>query len=101
MLDVRLARDLGPLLGGQWRVTTVRGERWRGLRNGALVDAMAQAGMHVLVTADRKLHEERRGLLLALGIGVVLVPQRRVRERASDIAATIRQIRPGALTEVR
>jgi hypothetical protein len=44
---------------------------------------------------------ERRGLLLALGIAVVLVPQRRVRARASGIAAAIRQTRPGALFEVR
>ena len=56
-LDPALAGPLEEALG--WRVTSVRAEGWLGLKNGPLLEAMAERGLRVLVTGDRALYGQR------------------------------------------
>lgn len=81
-------------------LTTVRAQRWLGLRNGS---SAADAGFQVLLTADRALRDRQN--LPRIGIAVVLVV--RVRNRMSDlrpllprIAAALNEIEPGQLIEI-
>jgi hypothetical protein len=53
-LDASLAEPLATYL--EWRVTTVRAERWLGLKNGPLLEAIAERHLTVLVTGDRTLY---------------------------------------------
>ena len=73
-----LDEDLDPALAGQlavasgWQVTSVRAEGWLGVKNGPLLQAMAEAYPRgSWVTGDRGLYHQRRAQPLALGIGVV------------------------------
>ena len=84
-------------------VSTVRAQRWLGLRNGVLLRAAVDSGFQILITADKALRYQQN--LPSIGIGVVLVF--RVRNRMSDlrplmprILAAIEQARPGQLVEV-
>lgn len=84
-------------------ISTVRAQRWLGLRNGVLLRAAADAGFQVLLTADRALRDQQN--LPRIGIAVILVV--RVRNRMSDlrpllprIAAALNEIRPGQLIEI-
>ena len=84
-------------------VSTVRKERWIGLRNGVLLRAAAAAGFDVLITMDRSLPYQQN--LRAIGIAVVVIT--RVRNRLRDLRRLIPQIestlvlmRPGDAFEV-
>ena len=84
-------------------VSTVRTQRWLGLRNGVLMRAAADAGFQVLLTADRALRNQQN--LPRIGISVIIVV--RVRNRMSDlrpllprIEAALSEIRPGQLIEI-
>jgi hypothetical protein len=84
-------------------VSTVRAQRWLGLRNGVLLRAAVDAGFEVIVTADTALRHQQN--LERIGIGVVLVS--RVRNRMRDlrpllqrILIAIDQARPGRLIEI-
>lgn len=70
-------------------VSTVRAQRWLGLRNGVLLRAAVEAGFDVLLTADRALRHQQN--LPRIGIGVVLIL--RVRNRLSDLRPMLSQIR--------
>ena len=85
-------------------VSTVRAQRWLGLRNGVLLRAAADAGFDVLVTADKALRHQQN--LARIGIGVVLITN--VRNRMSDlrpliarVLAAINDATPGRLVEIR
>src|SRR5437870_13553027 len=73
-LDVRLREPLAARLAPHgYIVRTIRDLGWLGIKNGPLLDAMAEAGLKVLVTADVNLYRQRSGVLRRLGIGLVLV----------------------------
>jgi hypothetical protein len=50
LLDEQLPRQLAPVLIGH-EVRTVQQESWKGLKNGALLDAAESAGFTVLLCA--------------------------------------------------
>ena len=98
-LDPALAEPLEDALG--WRVTSVRAEGWLGIKNGPLLQAMADAHLRVLATGDRGLYAQRGSQLLALHLGVVLVRDpARAAERIDEIARAIDTVRDGQLLEV-
>jgi hypothetical protein len=98
-LDPALAEPLADAL--DWRVTSVRAEGWLGVKNGPLLQAMADAHLQVLVTGDRGLYPQRRAQLLALGIGVVLVRDpARAAERLGAMARAVIGVHAGQLIEV-
>jgi hypothetical protein len=85
-------------------VSTVRAQRWLGLRNGVLLRTAVDAGFEVLVTADKALRYQQN--LAAIGIAVVLISG--VRNRMQDlrpmiprILAAIEDVQRGQLIEVR
>lgn len=98
-LDPALAEPLEEASG--WRVTSVRAEGWLGVKNGPLLEAMAERGLRVLVTGDRALYGQRRRQLLALHIGLVLVRDpARAAERIRDLARKIDSVQDGQMLEV-
>jgi len=85
-------------------VSTVRQQRWRGLRNGVLLRAAANAGFEVIVSADHSLQHQQN--LVAIGIAAVIIRGTRTRLRfiqplVPKILAAIDTIRPGEVLEVR
>ena len=102
LIDESLPIGLAKELSG-YEVSTVRAQRWLGLRNGVLLRAAVDAGFDVLLTADRALRHQQN--LARIGIGVVLVV--RVRNRMQDlrpllprINAALAQVQRGELIEV-
>ena len=84
-------------------VSTVRAQRWLGLRNGVLLRAAVDAGFEVLVTADKAMRHQQN--LPSVGIAVVLIM--RVRNRIADLRplvprvfAAIAQVRKGEIVVV-
>ena len=84
-------------------VSTVRAQRWLGLKNGVLLRAAVDAGFEILVTADKSLRYQQN--LPSIDIGVVLIF--RVRNRMRDlrpllprILAALQVAKPGQLIEV-
>lgn len=79
-------------------VSTVRAQRWLGLRNGVLLRAAVDAGFEVMVTADKALRSQQN--LSAIGIGVVLITgvRNRMRDlrplmpRVLQVLATVRKV---------
>lgn len=82
LVDESLPVGLAAELTG-YDVSTVRTQRWLGLRNGVLLRAAVDAGFDVLLTADRALRHQQN--LVRIGIGVVLV---------SGIRNRLRELRP-------
>ena len=102
LLDESLPIGLAKELSGV-EVSTVRAQRWLGLKNGVLLRAAVDAGFNVLLTADRALRYQQN--LPQIGIGVVLLL--RVRNRMSDlrpllprIMAALAVVRNGELVEI-
>jgi hypothetical protein len=104
LLDEDLDPGLASLLeaaGLGWRVTSVRAEGWLGVKNGPLLEAMAANRLRVLVTGDRALYGQRRGHLLTLQIGVVLVRDpARAGDRIDELARAIDRVKDGELIEI-
>jgi len=102
LVDESLPIGLASELAGH-EVSTVRAQRWLGLKNGVLLRAAADAGFEVLLTADRALRHQQN--LARIGIGVVLIVRVRNRMRElvpllARIDAALRQVRKGELVEV-
>lgn len=102
LIDESLPVALAAELGGH-DVSTVRGQRWLGLRNGVLLRAAVDAGFEVLITTDKAMRHQQN--LASIGIGVVLVT--RVRNRMVDLAplvprilAAVAQVRKGEVLTV-
>ncbi|HEU4887279.1 MAG TPA: hypothetical protein VFV49_05285 [Thermoanaerobaculia bacterium] len=102
LVDESLPLALAAELIGH-EVSTVRAQRWLGLRNGVLLRVAVDAGFDVLLTADRALRYQQN--LVRIGIGVVLLV--RVRNRIQDlrpllpeIHAALIQVRRGELIEI-
>jgi len=84
-------------------VSTVRAQRWLGLRNGVLLRAAVDAGFDVLITADKALRHQQN--LRAIGVAVVLIMH--VRNRIADlrplvprVLAAIAEVRKGELAVI-
>lgn len=97
-LPIGLAAELS-----RYGVSTVRAERWLGLRNGVLLRTAVDAGFDVLLTADRALRGQQN--LARIGIGVVLII--RIRNRMKElrpllprIEAALAQVQKGELIEI-
>jgi hypothetical protein len=90
-LPVALANELA-----HFDVSTVRAQRWLGLRNGVLLRAAVAAGFTVLLTADKALQYQQN--LAGIGIAVVLIT--RVRNRMSDLRKVMPRV-VNALGEAR
>ena len=65
-LPQRIAEELP-----EHEVSTVRQQRWTGLRNGVLLRSAVAAGSQVFITADRKLQYQQN--IPAIGIAVVVL----------------------------
>lgn len=87
LLDESLPIALAAELRGH-DVSTVRAQRWLGLRNGILLRAAVDAGFNVMITADKALRHQQN--LSNIGIAVVLVT--RVRNRMQDLRPLVPRI---------
>lgn len=103
LVDESLPRQLAAELAGH-DATSVRAQRWIGLRNGVLLRAAVDAGFDVLLTADSSMPFQQN--LGSLAIAIVVI--RGVRNRLSDlrpllpeILAAIASARAGQVIEVR
>jgi hypothetical protein len=104
-LDVRLREPLaGRLAPDGYLVRTVRDMGWLGVKNGPLLDSMAEAGLKVLLTADVHLYRPRSAVLRRLGIGTVVVHGADHvlgnETRLDQVAAAVRRVGTGELVEV-
>ena len=88
LVDESLPVGIAAELAG-FEVSTVRSQRWLGMRNGVLLRAAVDAGFDVLLTADRALRHQQN--LARIGIGVVLLV--RVRNRLTDLRPLLPRIR--------
>ena len=86
-----------------YEVSTVRAQRWLGLKNGVLLRAAVDAGFDTLLTADRALRHQQN--LARIGIGVVLITG--VRNRMADlrpllprITSALERVQHGQLVEI-
>ena len=70
-------------------VSTVRGEGWTGMRNGALLRAAVDAGFAVLITLDHSLPYQQN--LPRIGISVLVL--RGIHNRIEDLRMLVPQIR--------
>jgi len=102
LVDESLPIGLAAELSG-YEVSTVRAQRWLGLKNGVLLRAAVDAGFDVLLTADRALRHQQN--LARIGVGVVLVV--RIRNRMKElrpllprINAALAQVQKGELIEL-
>lgn len=86
LVDESLPRQFAAELPGH-EVSTVREQRWLGLRNGVLLRAAVRAGFLVLVTADRSVEFQQN--LQAIGIAVIVLA---VRNRIQDLRPVIPQL---------
>jgi hypothetical protein len=86
LVDESLPRQFAAELPGH-EVSTVREQRWLGLRNGVLLRAAVHAGFLVLVTADRSVEFQQN--LQAIGIAVIVLA---VRNRIQDLRPVIPQL---------
>ncbi|HWS70535.1 MAG TPA: DUF5615 family PIN-like protein [Thermoanaerobaculia bacterium] len=102
LVDESLPRQFAADLAGH-DATSVRAQRWAGLRNGVLLRAAVDAGFDVLLTADSSMRFQQN--LAAIGIAIVVI--RGVRNRLTDLRPLLPQIleaigraRPGDVIEV-
>jgi hypothetical protein len=86
LVDESLPRQFAAEIPGH-DVSTVRAQRWLGLRNGVLLRAAVDAGFRVLVTADRSVEFQQN--LRSIGIAVIILA---VRNRMSDLRPTIPEL---------
>ena len=86
LVDESLPRQFAAELAGH-DVSTVREQRWLGLRNGVLLRAAVYAGFQALLTADRSVEFQHN--VQAIGIAVVILA---VRNRIQDLRLIIPQL---------
>lgn len=86
LVDESLPRQFATELPGH-EVSTVREQRWLGLRNGVLLRAAVDAGFQALITADRSVEFQQN--LRAIGIAVVILA---VRNRIQELRPIIPKV---------
>ncbi|MCA1841366.1 MAG: DUF5615 family PIN-like protein [Actinobacteria bacterium] len=77
LLDEHLPIGFAPALEGH-EVSTVRGEGWMGLSNGALLQAASSADFEVFVTNDRSIEHQQNLDTVGLGIVVLDAPSNKL-----------------------
>ena len=85
-------------------VSTVRQQRWRGLRNGVLLRTAVDHGFEILICADQSIRHQQN--VRAIGIAVIVIAgirktMDRLQSLVPKILTTIATIRPGEVIEVR
>ena len=102
LLDEQLPRHLAREIGGH-DVSTVQQRGWAGLKNGELLRVAADAGVDVLVTADRNLQFQQNLSQSRLGIILLVAPSNALedlRPLVPSLLAAIPKSRPGQLLRV-
>lgn len=100
LVDESMPRQFASEVLGH-EVSTVREQKWLGLRNGVLLRAAVSAGFQVLITADRSVEFQQN--LEAIGISVVVLG---VRNRMQDlrpvpkVLLALEQIVPGQVIRI-
>ena len=87
LVDQCLPRHLAAELPGH-EATTVRAQRWLGLRNGVLLRAAVDAGFEVFITNDSSIEFQQN--VRRIGIGVIAIEG--VRNRIQDLRPLIPRI---------
>ena len=87
LVDQCLPRHLAAELTGH-EATTVRAQRWLGLRNGVLLRAAVDAGFEVFITNDSSLEFQQN--VKRIGIAVIAIVG--FRNRIQDLRPLIPQI---------
>ena len=102
LIDESIPEQIEPYLS-EFRPSTVRRERLKGLRNGVLLRAAVDRGFTVIVSADQNLRFQQN--LAKIGIGAVVIVN--IRNRMKDILPLLPKIksamaeaRPGEVIEV-
>ena len=75
---------------------------WKGLKNGAPLAELEQAGFDCLITCDKNLEWQQD--LRNRALGVVILPFQKLdqlKSIASDIADAVKTVRPGEISHVR
>ena len=102
LLDEQLPRHLAREIGGH-DVSTVQQLGWAGLKNGELLRVAADAGFHVLVTADRNLQFQQNLGQSQLGIILLVAPSNALEDLlplVPNLRSAIPKSRPGQLLRV-
>ena len=102
LLDEQLPRQLAPALIGH-EVRTVKQESWKGLKNGALLDAAETAGFTVLVTGDQSLQFQQNIAKRRLGVVVLWAPSNAIEDLLPLVPSAlkaIQEVQPGRLVRV-
>lgn len=103
LIDESLPIDLAAELPGH-DVSTVRGRRWRGLRNGVLLRAAVDAGFQVVLTADQSLRHQQNLAKIGIAAIIVIGVQNRmpdVRPLIPQIVAALDTVETGTVIEIR
>jgi hypothetical protein len=87
LIDQCLPRQLAAEITGH-EATTVRAQRWLGLRNGVLLRAAVEAGFQVFVTNDSSIEFQQN--VKKIGIGVIAIVG--VRNRIQDLRPLIPEL---------
>ena len=87
LIDQCLPRQLAPELP-EHEATTVRAQRWLGLRNGVLLRAAVEAGFQVFITNDSSIEFQQN--VKKIGIGVIAIVG--VRNRIQDLRPLIPEL---------
>ena len=102
LIDESIPEQIEPYLS-EFRPSTVRRERLKGLRNGVLLRAAVDRGFTVIFSADQNLRFQQN--LARIGIGAVVIVN--IRNRMKDILPVlpkiknaIADVRPGEVMEV-
>lgn len=85
-------------------VSTVRRQRWHGLKNGVLLRTAVDHGFQLLICADQSIPHQQN--IKAIGIAVIVIAgirktMDRLQALLPKILATIAVIHPGEVIEVR
>jgi hypothetical protein len=106
LLDEQVPTDLASLItdaGPHHEVSTVGGEGWKGLKNGALLQRMRESGFEALVTIDRRMEHQQNIPRSGIGLVVLHAYRARIRELAPlapAIAAALDTLQPGAVVHL-
>jgi predicted nuclease of predicted toxin-antitoxin system len=79
LVDQCLPRQLAAELPGH-EASTVRAQRWLGLRNGVLLRAALDAGFEVFITNDSSIEFQQNVKKIGIGVIAIVEWQRRYRQ---------------------
>jgi hypothetical protein len=106
LLDEQVPVELAGLVqeaGPYHFVRTVADEGWKGLKNGALLQRMREAGFEALVTVDRRMEYQQNIPRSGIGLVVLHVHRARIQELAPlapAIAEALDTLQPGTIVHL-